>query len=401
VRLLFSFLTGTGHVTPLLPIATAARAAGHEVAFAGPAATLPIVEAAGFRGFPAGVYRGGTPEEAAVGAAYRAQPTIAEAEALLQRLSFAGFRPRRKAADLAGVLAAWRPDAVVREETDFGAALAAELAGLPHATVHIIAAGSYFRPELIAEPLNERRAELGLPPDPTLAALDRYLVLSPFPPSFRDPAFPLPPTGHALRPIALDAVGGEGLPPWLDVLPDRPLVHFSLGTAFNSARPHLFGAVMDALADEPLNLIVTVGRDLDPASVGTAPANARVERYVPLSLLFPRCAPVITPGGSGTVMAALGAGVPLVVMPVGADHPQNGERCTALAVGRVVDAEPFDPRALREAVRGVLDGAAYRRNASRMAAEIAALPGPDHAVGLVERLAATRAPVRAAGDVAP
>jgi MGT family glycosyltransferase len=234
-----------------------------------------------------------------------------------------------------------------------------------------------------------------------LAALDRYLVLSPFPPSFRDPAFPLPPTGHALGPVALDAAGGEGLPPWLDALPDRPVAYFGLGTAFNSLRPHLFRAVMDALADEPLSLVVTVGRDLDPASVGTAPANARVERYVPVSLLFPRCALVISPGGSGTVMAALGAGVPLVVMPVGADHPQNGARCAALGVGRVVDAAPFDPQALREAVRDVLSDAAYRRNAGRIATEIAALPGPDHAVGLLERLVATRAPVLAAGDVAP
>ncbi len=137
MRFLFSFLTGTGHVTPLLPIATAARAAGHEVAFAGPVVTLPTVEAAGFRGFAAGVYRSGTPEEEAVAAAYRAQPTIAEAEDLLQRLAFAGFRPRRKAADLGRVLAEWVPDAIVREETDFGAAFAAERAGLPHATVHI------------------------------------------------------------------------------------------------------------------------------------------------------------------------------------------------------------------------------------------------------------------------
>ena len=144
----------------------------------------------------------------------------------------------------------------------------------------------------------------------------------------------------------------------------------------------------------PAEDALVVERAKAAGAVGTAPANARVERYIPLSLLFPRCALAITPGGSGTVMAALGTGVPLVVMPVGADHPQNGARCAVLGVGRVVDAEPFDPQALREAVRDVLSSAAYRRNASRMAAEIAALPGPGHAVGLLERLVTTRAPVR-------
>jgi UDP:flavonoid glycosyltransferase YjiC (YdhE family) len=162
-----------------------------------------------------------------------------------------------------------------------------------------------------------------LPLDPELAALDRYLVLSPFPSRFRHPAFSLAPTGHTLHPLALDTAGGEGLPAWMDELTDKPIVYLSLGTSFNSRRRHLFREVMDALADEPLNLIVTVGRDLDPAEFAPSPVNAHVERYVPVSLPFPRCDLVITPGGSGTIMAALGAGVPLVVMPVGADP---GER---------------------------------------------------------------------------
>lgn len=63
-----------------------------------------------------------------------------------------------------------------------------------------------------AEPLNALRAEYGLPPDTDLALLSRYLVLTPFPPSFRDPAFPLPPTAHSLRLPAGDSIGGEATP---------------------------------------------------------------------------------------------------------------------------------------------------------------------------------------------
>jgi hypothetical protein len=68
-------------------------------------------------------------------AAYRAQPTIAEAEDVLQRLAFAGFRRQREATDLGRVLAERMPDVIVREETGFGAAFAAERAGLLHASV--------------------------------------------------------------------------------------------------------------------------------------------------------------------------------------------------------------------------------------------------------------------------
>src|SRR5258708_31049704 len=100
-------------------------------------------------------------------------------------------------------------------------------------------------------------------------------------------------------------------------------------------------------------------------------------------------------------MAGLGGGGRVVVMPGGADHPENAERCAALGVGRVVDAEPFEPLALREAVRDVLSDPTYRATARRLAAEMAALPGPDHAVTLLERLVATGAPVFAASQMAP
>lgn len=52
--------------------------------------------------------------------------------------------------------------------------LIAERLALPYATVLVIAAGSFIRPELVAAPLDEVRAEHGLPADPDLAMLSRY-----------------------------------------------------------------------------------------------------------------------------------------------------------------------------------------------------------------------------------
>ena len=56
--------------------------------------------------------------------------------------------------------------------------------------VLVLAAGTFLRRSLVAEPLGELRAEVGLAPDPGLDMLDRDLVLSPFPPCFRSPAAP-------------------------------------------------------------------------------------------------------------------------------------------------------------------------------------------------------------------
>ena len=101
-----------------------------------------------------------------------------------------------------------------------------------------------------------------MPPDPQGAMLSRYLTLHPFPPSFS--AVPALPTDRFVRPLPFDRSGSEALPDWVDGLPRRPTVYATLGTAFNDL-PGLFGAFVAGLGDAPLNLIVTVGRDGDPA----------------------------------------------------------------------------------------------------------------------------------------
>jgi UDP:flavonoid glycosyltransferase YjiC (YdhE family) len=360
---------------------------------------MAMVEATGFEAFAAGVdyLQGDTPEVVTLRERYWTLSTIAEREALLLREGFAGFRARRKASDLLPHCARWQPDLIVREEMDFGSAVVAEQLGLPHAVVLLIAAGSLVRHELVSEPLNHLRVGHGLAPDPDLAMLSRYLVVSPFPPRYRDPAFPLPPTACSLRPLLFDRSGDEDLPSWVVRLPDTPTVYFSLGTAFNTTQRDVFAPVIAGLRDLPITVIVTVGRDLNPADIGPQPANVHVERYIPLSLLAPHCDLVVTSGGSGTVMAALAAGVPLVVIPLGADQPLNAEPCAALGVAQAIDAAALTSAAVRQAASTVLGDPIFRRNARRLQAEIAALPGPDHAVDLLERLAQERQPLVADG----
>ncbi len=393
MRILFTFEGGSGHYNPLVPIARAAESAGHTVAFACAPRQLAMVEAAGFQAFAAGIDVGSTPATEAMEDHYMATPAIAEREAYLLREGFAGWYARHKAADIVTLGEMWRPDLLVRDEIDFGSAIAAERLGLPHANVLVIAAGSFVRHELVAEPLNTLRLEYGLPPDPDLAMLSRYLVLAPFPPSYRDPAFPLPATAYALRPLLPEPTREEQLPPWAANLTGAPTVYFSLGTAFASSLRDVFARVIAGLRGLPINLIVTVGRRIDPADFGEMPANVHIERYISQSLILPRCDLVITHGGSGSVMGALAHGVPLAVIPLNADQPLNAERCAALGVGRVIGGEDITSAMARDAVEEMLANPEYRRNAGRLRDEIAALPGPARAMELLERLAAERRPL--------
>ena len=220
---------------------------------------------------------------------------------------------------------------------------------------------------------------------------DRYLTLRPFPPRFSDPALPVASTTHYIRPLLGDRSGPEGVPPWVTTLSDQPVVYVGLGTVFNE--PAIFRAFLAGLRHEALSVIVTVGRDQDPADYGPQPDNVHIERYITLSLLLPHCDLVVTNGGSGTLTAALAHGLLVVVVPVTADQPDNAARCALLRLGEVVQPADLTPEVARHAVLTVFEDSTYRAAAEQMRAEIAALPGAEYAVALLERLAAEKHPI--------
>ena len=248
--------------------------------------------------------------------------------------------------------------------------------------------------------LDELRRAHGLPPDPNLVMLHRYLYLALLPPAFLHPHLTPPSTVRFLRPIGFNRTGTEGLPPWLARLPERPTVHASLGTVFHRT-PGVFRAILEGLRDEEINLILAVGRDQDPAAYGPQPPNVYIERYIPHSLLLPYCDAVITHGGFSSVMACFEEGLPMVAIPLaGGDQAGNARRCAALGTARVIPPDGRTPETIREAVLDVLRDPRYRRNAEHLRQEIQALPEPEHAVGLLERLALERVPLADASQPA-
>lgn len=211
----------------------------------------------------------------------------------------------------------------------------------------------------------------------------RHLVLSPFPPSFRDPTYPLPPTAFSIRP---EASAPAGAPAWLSGLSHKPLVYFTLGTVLNVESGDLFSRVLAGLRELPVNVVVTVGRQIDPESFGPQPANVRIERFIPQSALLPHCDLVVNHGGSGSVIDALAYGLPVVVIPMGADQSLNAARCEELGVGIALNAVQATPKSVGDAVAAVLLAPSYRESAERVRREIAALPEANAAVPLLERL---------------
>jgi len=155
----------------------------------------------------------------------------------------------------------------------------------------------------------------------------------------------------------------------------------------------LFARVIAGVRELPINLVVTVGPDFDPEELGPQPANVHVERWIPQDALLSHCDLVISHGGSGSVVGALAHGLPMVLIPMGADQPLNAGRCEALGVGRILDPIAATSEGVREAVSAVLAEPSYQQAARKIQRESAALPGPSHAAWLIQRLAAERRPL--------
>jgi MGT family glycosyltransferase len=131
-----------------------------------------------------------------------------------------------------------------------------------------------------------------------------------------------------------------------------------------------------------VRVLVTIGRDRDPAELGPVPGNVHVERWVPQAAV-PHAAAMVCHGGFGTVRAGLTAGMPMAVLPLFADQPYNARRVAELGAGIQVDGA----EGIADAVRALLDDPRYARGAAAVAEEVRSLPTVDTAVGILRDLA--------------
>ncbi len=390
MRVLCTCVPGEGHFNPMLPLARALADAGHQVAFATAEAISGRVVKAGFEFLPAGI---SLPEQ--LEQAGRRFPTEA---ALVGAERFENFVPRMLAEvaappridDLMPIMEEWRPDVVVHDETELGGPVAAARFGLPHAdqSVGILRPLSMFRrAREQLEPLYERwGVELG-----SYAGMFDYLYLDVCPPTLQSPWIEKVGVAHPMQNAAIPARAGEQPPPWLADLADRPTLYVSLGTVFNHD-PTLFRTILDGVRDEPVNVIATVGRDNDPADLGPQPDHVHVERYVSQALLLPHCDLVVNQGGTA-ILSILAEGLPMIVVPQGANQFHNAAALVAAGVGRALLPGEVTAESVRAALLALLDDPGYQERAGLVAAEIQAMPGPEAGVRLVERLAEEREPL--------
>lgn len=390
MRVLFTLIPGTGPLNPLLPVSSALQDRGHQVAFCSAPRLRPDVEQHGLTFFAAGMdWHTSDPDyiDALCAAAGGLEfPPLVGMERLAWVVSrlLIGGAARRMLPDVVAIAQQWQADLVVRQSLEFSGCTAAEYLGLPHASVADAANSALDLRRTVAEPLGMLRADLGLPADPDGDMVYRHLHLCFTPPRFDGPGAVFPATARFFRHTNPHAPRPEPVA-WPQLPPGPPTALVSMGTVFHRT-PGIYEAVIEALRDEPLNIVVALGFDQDPSRLGPQPENMLIERYLPLPEVLAGCDVFITHGGFNSVKESLSAGTPMVVIPISADQPYSAQRCTALGVAMAVGPEERTPSRIRQAVRTVLSDPAFTRRARQMQADMAALPDLGHAVDLLEAL---------------
>ena len=234
--------------------------------------------------------------------------------------------------------------------------------------------------------LNRVRAEFGLAPLRNALDLmgnaDRVLVCSS--PSYDFAPDSVPANVRYVGPQLDDTADETPGNPWAGPS-GRPLVLVGLSSTV-MRQERLLQRAADALGQLPVRGLVTTGPAVDPALIA-APPNVTVAQWARHADILPHCSAVITHGGHGTVMKALIAGIPQVVVPLGRDQPDNAARVVYAGAG-VRLRKNASARALRAAVARVIEDPRYRAGAARMASRLAAERDANLAVDELERVAA-------------
>jgi MGT family glycosyltransferase len=153
-----------------------------------------------------------------------------------------------------------------------------------------------------------------------------------------------------------------------------PFLYVTFGTLAGEDENEqaLYKATLAAIAPLPIQALLTTGPVMTTAELGDIPQNFIVKQWVTQSEVLLLASAVVCHGGSGTLLGALAAGLPLVVAPMFADQPDNARQVERVGAGIAV-LEP-DVTLLRAAIQRVLEEKEFREKAARISAEISALP---------------------------
>lgn len=130
---------------------------------------------------------------------------------------------------------------------------------------------------------------------------------------------------------------GEGL----------PLIYISFGSIYTD-RPEFYRTCIEAFRNSEANVMISVGKSIDPSSLGEIPEHITIRNFVPQMEILREADVFISHAGYNSVCEALLFGVPMVLLPQGADQFAIAARLEELGAGVFVRDMKISASRLKE-----------------------------------------------------
>lgn len=445
MRVAFALWPAPAHLFPLVPMAWALRAAGHEVTFVSHPCIGDAVSSSGHQFKPFCTEEELPPPKGPTGAWPQAREAVLRISDALNvpddRLnewntivhaflpsiwdfSPYGASPDERLPAIDGMVSFfrdWRPDLVIWDPCLPGAAVAARAAGAAQARQSGTDYNGWFLdtfnelisrpnapdvPNPLAETIRPSAERYGVPIDHDTLYGQWTIDMMPSRMNF--------PVNTRRIPVRwIPYTAQSAMPDWLYPVPDRPRIALSLGLSvrtFVKADWSYLATIFKALADLDVEVVATLD-DTQVAAAGSVPDNVRIIDYVPLDHLMPTCSALIHHGGLGTMGPAGHAGVPQLIVDfpeaLGSDDdeeppseeitfpryklaPVTGAYVTSFGAGEIVDMSRPDVDVIRDQIERVLTDPSFAAGAARLRMDLTASPSPSDIVPTLERLALQR-----------
>jgi len=398
MRTLFVVFGDAGHLNPMIAVAQRVQESGAAIAFFCPVDIAGQLQRAGL---PVPSYGAGTP------ASPRAVDSVSFGRRLRDRRWAERFlammlldRVKEQLPAIRDAIRDFNPDVVCVDSMLYAGVAAATLerrpwAGISTNLISVVPPDWRFEYHDIFEALSPSRAalfeELGI--RATFRCSD---VISPH----LNIAFTVdelaPRGGHYAclvgAAIPLRARGDEQEFPWEELPTDRPLVYVAFGSQIN----HALEIVLELATSycERAHFVVAM-KDVLPSLACRVPPNVTAVAYAPQLALLRRADMMINHGGANSVMEALHAGKPQLVLPLVNDQFIQARFVAESGAGAFERPEGVTATRCRLALDAILaEGSSYRVAAERLGVAYREHDGAAEAAALVRRLAEEKRPLR-------
>ena len=295
------------------------------------------------------------------------------------------------------VVRAWEPDVVALDGMVYQGVIAARLEGVPFAGVSsalTLLEPAGFDSDLLrtVRSLAADRARLfasyGLSESfrtcECLSPLGNFVFATA---SLVGDDAPLPPATALVGPSIAPAARGDETPfDWELLDPGKPLVYASFGSQI-WYQPETFAQVAQAVQSLDAQLVLSAGGLAGSEWARALPGSPVVVRYAPQRELLARAAAFVTHGGANSVMEALSAAVPLLVLPVCNDQPLQAHYVTRAGAGLALAPHEVTREAIQDALGHLLRDDRVRARVATIAADYRAHDGARAAAERIARLA--------------